>query len=116
MLVPTVSSPVVTTPVAERRPTQRLHHRDLFEDPYEWLRDRDNPEVIGYLEAENAYTEAETAANQDLVDAVFGEIKARTKETDLSVPGYATHRDGGAYWYYARTKEGSEYALSLIHI
>ena len=48
-------------PRADRRPIERTHHGDMFSDPYEWLRDKDNPEVIGYLEAENAYTEAQTA-------------------------------------------------------
>ena len=42
---------------------------------------------------------------------MFGEIKARTKETDLSVPSYAAHSGGGAYWYYMRTVEGSEYPI-----
>jgi len=98
-------------PVADRRPTVRVHHGDEFADPYEWLRDKEDADVLGYLKAENEYTVAVTAANQPLVDAVFSEIKARTKETDLSVPSYATHPGGGAYWYYSRTIEGSEYAL-----
>ena len=97
--------------MAVRRPTVRIHHGDEFSDPYEWLRDKDNPEVIAYLEAENDYTEARTKPNSDLVDAVFNEIKSRTKETDLTVPSYAAHPGGGAYWYYSRTVEGSEYAI-----
>ena len=80
-------------------------------DPYEWLRAKDDPAVIAYLEAENAYTEARTAHLAPLRDAIFSEIKARTLETDLTVPSYATHRDGSAFWYYARTVEGSEYAI-----
>ena len=100
-----------SAPVAPRRPTVRTHHGDAFEDPYEWLRDKDDPEVIAYLEAENAYTEAQTSHLTELADAVFDEIKARTKETDLTVPSYATHRGGSAYWYYARTVEGSEYPI-----
>ena len=89
----------------------RTHHGDVFVDPYEWLRDKDNPEVISYLEAENAYTEAQTAHLSELSDAVFSEIKARTKETDLSVPSYTSHPGGSAYWYYVRTVEGSEYPI-----
>ena len=50
----------VSRPVAHRRPIARTHHGDTFDDPYEWLRDKDDPEVISYLEAENAYTEAQT--------------------------------------------------------
>ncbi len=98
-------------PRADRRPLERVHHGDVFADPYEWLRDKDNPEVIGYLEAENAYTAEQTGHLDPLVDAVFDEIKTRTQETDLSVPGYATHDDGSAYWYYTRTLEGSEYPI-----
>jgi oligopeptidase B len=83
----------------------------VFVDPYEWLRNKDDPEVISYLEAENAYTEAQTAHLSELSDAIFGEIKARTKETDLSVPTYTSHPGGPAYWYYVRTVEGSEYPI-----
>jgi oligopeptidase B len=100
-----------TAPIAKRQPTTRIYHGDVFVDPYEWLRDKDDPEVISYLEAENAYTEAQTARLSDLADAVFGEIKARTKETDLSVPSYTSHPGGSAYWYYVRTVEGSEYPI-----
>ena len=78
-------------PIAIRKPITRTHHGEVFVDPYEWLRDKDNPEVISYLEAENAYTEAQTAHLSELSEAVFSEIKARTKETDLSVPSYSSH-------------------------
>ncbi len=88
-----------------------MHHGDIFADPYEWLRDKDDPEVIAHLEAENAYTTEQTAHLDPLVEAVFDEIKTRTQETDLSVPGYATHGGGSAYWYYTRTLEGSEYPI-----
>ena len=100
-----------TAPIAKRQPTTRIHHGDVFVDPYEWLRDKDDQEVISYLEAENAYTEAQTARLSELSEAVFGEIKARTKETDLSVPSYTSHPGGSAYWYYVRTVEGSEYPI-----
>ena len=103
-------------PVAERRPVRREHHGDEFLDPYEWLRDKQDADVIAYLEAENAYTEARTGHLSGLTEAVFGEIKARTQETDLSVPTYTTHLDPAtgnisAYWYYVRTLEGSEYPI-----
>jgi oligopeptidase B len=106
---PNPSQPV--PPIADRRPRVRIHHGDRFSDPYEWMRDKDNPEVIAYLEAENSYTETKTAHLTPLRDAIFSEIKARTLETDLTVPSYATHRDGSAFWYYARTVEGSEYSI-----
>jgi oligopeptidase B len=98
-------------PVAKRLPITRVHHGDSFVDPYEWLRDKDNPEVISYLEAENAYTEAQTAHLSELSETIFNEIKARTKETDLSVPTYTSHPGGSASWYYVRTVAGSEYPI-----
>ena len=100
-----------TAPIAKRVPMRRVHHGDVFVDAYEWLRDKDNPEVISYLEAENAFTEAQTAHLTELSEAVFSEIKARTKETDLTVPTYTSHPGGSAYWYYVRTVEGSEYPI-----
>ena len=77
-------------------------------DEYAWLADKEDPETIAYLEAENAYTEAMTAGQAALRGAIFGEIKARTQETDLSVPA----RKGG-WWYYTRTVEGQQYAGAL---
>jgi oligopeptidase B len=93
-------------PVARRIPTERTHHGDTFTDDYAWLADQDSPETIAYLEAENAYTEAVTAGLAALREAIFGEIKARTQETDLSVP---TRK--GNWWYYARTMAGKQYAV-----
>ncbi len=112
---PTSPASPTSPPVAFRRAHERTHHGDTFVDPYEWLRDKEDPEVLAHLEAENAYTQSRTAHLAPLTDAIFGEIKARTQETDLSVPSYATHHvDDGpdrAYWYYSRTVEGSEYAI-----
>ena len=85
-------------PTAKRVPSRREHHGEVFVDHYEWLRDKADPAVLGYLEAENAYADAVTADLEPLQRAIFDEIKARTKETDLSVP---TRR--GDYWYYARS-------------
>jgi oligopeptidase B len=93
-------------PKAKREPQSRTHHGDTFLDDYAWLTAKDNPETIAFLEAQNAYMEAMTAGQKDLREAIFSEIKARTKETDLSVPV----RDGN-WWYYARTIEGKQYAL-----
>ena len=101
-------------PVAERRPFVREHHGDVVVDSYEWLRDKTDADVIGYLEAENAYTHALTEHLEPLVETLFTELKDRTQETDLSVPTYVVHHDedgpGPAYWYYTRTEEGAEYA------
>lgn len=93
-------------PVAKRVETRREFHGDVFIDPYEWLRDKDSPEVIGYLEAENEYADQSTAHLESLRQQIFDEIKSRTKETDLSVP---TRR--GDWWYYARTFEGKQYGV-----
>ena len=93
-------------PVAKRVDHRREHHGDVFIDPYEWLREKDNPEVIAHLEAENAHTEAATAALAPLRQRIFDELKARTKETDLSIP---TRRDN--WWYYARSFEGKQYGV-----
>lgn len=93
-------------PVAAIKPVERVHHGDTFIDDYEWLRDKTNPEVIGYLEAENAYTEASTARLEPLRKQIYDEIATRTKQTDLSVPS----RRGG-YWYYSRTVEGQQYPI-----
>jgi oligopeptidase B len=95
-----------TPPVAKRVESRREFHGDVFIDPYEWLRDKADPEVISHLEAENAYTDAVTAPLEPLRQKIFDEIKARTKETDLSVP---TRR--GAYWYYGRSFEGKQYGV-----
>jgi oligopeptidase B len=99
--------PELTPPVAAKKPIERIHHGDVFVDDYEWLRDKSNDEVLDYLRAENAYTEARTAHLESLREAIFGEISARTLQTDLSVPS----RRGG-YWYYTRTVEGKQYAIS----
>ena len=93
-------------PVAKRVETRREHHGDVFVDPYEWLRDKDDPEVIAYLDAENDYVEKMTAHLEPLRQKIFDEIKSRTKETDLSVP---MRRE--AWWYYARTFAGKQYRV-----
>ncbi len=93
-------------PAARRIPSERTFHGDTFNDEYAWLADKENPETIAFLEAENAYTETMTAGQAGLRDEIFGEIKARTQETDLSVPT----RKGG-WWYYARTVAGQQYPV-----
>jgi oligopeptidase B len=94
-------------PLADRRPVERRHHGDTFVDDFEWLRDKESPDVLAHLETENAFTEDRTAHLSDLREAIFAEIKGRTLETDLSVP---TRRR--EWWYYGRTLEGKQYGLS----
>lgn len=98
---------IVSAPVAPRRPVTTTHHGRTRTDDYEWLRAKEDPEVIGHLEAENAHTQERTAHLADLRQQLFEEIKARTLETDLSVP---TRVRG--YWYYGRSFEGRQYGAS----
>ena len=93
-------------PTPKRLDTRRVHHDDVFIDPYEWLRDKSDPEVIAHLEAENAHVEAQTAFQEPLRQKIFDEIKSRTKETDLSIP---VRR--GEWWYYGRSYEGKQYGV-----
>jgi oligopeptidase B len=93
-------------PAPGRIPAERTHHGDAVIDEYAWLADKEDPRTIAFLEAENAYTEALTAGQEALRGEIFDEIKARTQETDLSVPV----RKGG-WWYYTRTVEGQQYPL-----
>ena len=93
-------------PTAKLVPTERTYHGDTVIDEYAWLAAKDDPDTIAYLQAENAYTEAATAGLASLRDQIFAEIKARTQESDLSVPV----RKGG-WWHYSRTVEGEQYAV-----
>jgi oligopeptidase B len=97
---------MTAAPVAKRVPVERTHHGDTVVDEYAWLADKDDPDTIAYLHAENAYTEAATEHLAPLRETLFDEIKRRTQEDDLSVPV----RKGG-FWYYTRTTEGQQYAI-----
>jgi oligopeptidase B len=92
-------------PVAPPRPVELTRHGDVRVDPYYWLRDREDPEVIAYLEAENVYTEQTLAPSASLRDEIFDEIRARVQETDVSPPARK-----GPWEYFTRTFEGSQYA------
>lgn len=91
-------------PVAATGEHVRTHHGDRVEDPYEWLRDPQDPSVLAHLEAENAWTAERTAHLEPVREAIFTEIRSRTRETDLTVPVPA-----GPWWYYTRTREGQQY-------
>ena len=93
-------------PVARKTPTERVHHGDVVVDHYEWMRDKESPEVVAHLDAENAYADAQTAHLEPLRERLFDEIKSHTQESDLSVPV----RDGD-WWYYTRTEEGKQYGI-----
>ncbi|GAB3044446.1 S9 family peptidase [Sediminivirga luteola] len=94
-------------PRAAKKPVVRRHHGHEFIDDYEWLRQKDAPEVRAHLEAENAYATARLADQEELRQAIFTEIKERTQETDMSVPVRQ-----GDWWYFSRTEEGKDYPLS----
>jgi oligopeptidase B len=102
---PVTESPA-EPPSAKQVPHQRTFHGDTVTDEYAWLADKSDPDTIGYLTAENAHTEAATAGLTVLRDQIFTEIKARTQESDLSVPV----RKGG-WWHYSRTVEGKQYGV-----
>ncbi|HYN97933.1 MAG TPA: S9 family peptidase [Pilimelia sp.] len=95
-----------TAPRAKRIPTERTHHGDTVIDEYAWLAGKDDQDTIAYLTAENEFTESVTAHLAGLREELFGEIKRRTQETDLSVP---TRK--GPHWYYTRTVEGQQYGI-----
>ncbi|MEI2779541.1 MAG: hypothetical protein V9G19_27000 [Tetrasphaera sp.] len=93
-------------PEAPRRESVRAHHGSSVNDPFAWMKDREDPELIAYLEAENAYADERTAHLEPLRESIFTEIKTRTQESDLSVPV-----GDGPWWYYSRTIEGQQYAV-----
>jgi oligopeptidase B len=92
-------------PVAKRLPKQDVYHGDRRLDDYFWLRDKGDPDVAAYLEAENAYADAVMAPTETLQEALYKEMLSHIKETDLSVP----YREGD-YLYYSRTEQGKQYA------
>ena len=93
-------------PVARQVEKVHLLHGDARPDPYYWLRDKPNPEVAAYLEAENAYTDAVLKPTEPLQKSLYGEMLGHVKETDLSVP----YRDGESLYYY-RTEKGKQYRI-----
>ena len=93
-----------TPPVAPVVPANLEKHGHVRTDNYYWLNERDNPEVVAYLEAENVYTQALMAHTQGLKQTLFEEIKDRIKQTDRSVP-YRKEN----YYYYTRFEAGKDY-------
>src|SRR5207237_5627543 len=92
--------------MVKKIPTRLEKHGHVRIDDYSWLRERENPQVIAYLNAENEYAEKEMAHTQPSENKLFEEIKARFKQTDMSVP---YQRDG--YFYYTRYEQGREYPI-----
>ena len=92
------------SPVAGLKPYQFDFHGQKIDDPYAWMKDKKNPDVITYLNAENAYREELTSHLKPFEEKLYKEMLSHIKQTDLGVPT----RDNG-YWYYSRTEEGKQY-------
>jgi oligopeptidase B len=93
-------------PIAQKREHREVRHGATIVDNYYWFREKSNPELIQYLEAENTYTGAMTQDLKPFEDALYKEMLSRIKQTDLSVP--VRH---GNYLYYSRTEEGNQYPI-----
>ena len=98
--------PSPAPPVARVQPKVDTLNGEVRVDNYFWLREKQNPEVMAYLEAENAYTAAGMRHTEALQERIYHELLGRIKETDLSVP----YRQGG-FWYYTRTEQGKAYPI-----
>ncbi len=96
----------ILAPVATKIPKELSTHGDIRVDNYYWLNDRENPEVIAYLNAENDYKDQMLAHTKDFQEKLFQEMKGRIKEEDQSVP----YKENG-YWYLTRYEQGQEYPI-----
>lgn len=93
-------------PVAKVVPKIRTIHGESSEDNYFWLRDIKNPDVLRYLEAENAYTAAKMKSTETLQGKLYSEMLGRIQETDAEVPNQLDD-----YFYYSRTEKGKQYSI-----
>jgi len=101
----------VTPPVARQKSTPTTLHGQTLEDSYQWMREKESPELIAHLRGENAYTLSVMAPTEQLQAKLYAEMLSHIKETDVSVP----YRDHGWY-YYTRTVEGSQYPIHCRRI
>jgi oligopeptidase B len=99
-------NPQLQPPIARKVHKETALHGTVLVDDYAWLRDKENPEVTAYLEAENAYAAAAMAPLDGLREQLYQEMLSHVKQTDVSVP----YRDG-LWWYYTRTAEGLQYGI-----
>ena len=95
-----------TPPVAAKQPKRIEAHGDVRIDDYFWLRERDNPTVRTYLDAENAYLDSLMAHTKPLQETLYQEMRGRIQEDDASVPERI-----GDYYYYRREEEGKQYPI-----
>jgi oligopeptidase B len=103
---PPAGPPQPVPPAATPVPHKTELHGETRVDDYFWLREKTNPEVIKYLEAENAYTAAVLKPTEPLQEALYKEFLSRIQQTDTDVPV----KERG-YWYYSRTEEGKQYPI-----
>jgi len=96
----------MTPPVARKEPTPTRFHGQTLDDDYRWMREKTSPEVLAYLEAENAYTMSAMEPTKELQGKLYAEMLSHIKETDVSVP----YRSRG-WFYYVRTEEGKQYPI-----
>ncbi len=96
----------IEPPIADKKPTNLEKHDDVRVDNYFWLNERENPEVIDYLERENDFNDKMTAHTKDFQASLFEEMKGRIKEDDASVP----YKLNG-YWYITRYEKGKDYPI-----
>lgn len=96
----------IPVPLAAKKPKELTIHGDTRMDPYYWLNERENPEVIDYLTAENQYTDTMLAHTKAFQEKLYNELVGRVKQTDMSVP----FKDNG-YYYITRYEEGQEYPI-----
>jgi oligopeptidase B len=96
----------ITAPMAAKKPKELEAHGDVRVDDYFWLRERENPEVISYLEAENAYTESVMAETAGLQQRLYDELKSRINPDDATAP-----YKHGDYYYYQRFEEDLDYPI-----
>src|SRR6266404_3423597 len=113
MMISSTSSPAEDANNTQAKPptAKKIHketkiHGDVLQDDYFWLREKGNPEVAQYLEAENAYTDAVMTPTKPLRDKLYKELLSHVKETDESVP----YPEGG-WLYYSRVVEGKQYPI-----
>jgi len=102
----TLSVGAAQPPVAAKHPRKIEQHHEVRIDNYSWLREKTNPEVLDYLEAENRYTAAMMQSSEPLQQQLYREIVARIQETDLSVPTFYA-----GWFYYTRTETGKQYRI-----
>jgi oligopeptidase B len=99
-------TPLPPPPIARKDHKETRLHGQVLTDDYAWLRNKEDPEVTAYLEAENAYAEAFAAPLAALREDLYQQMLSHIKQTDVSVPFHE-----GAWWYYTRTKEGLQYPV-----